>query len=117
RGDATLGNVVEIHRLVGAVKPTDAEVNDGWLQVVTRVRRRGHLKRQRLEVGLAKLPRLALSRRESPHPLMLGQLSVLCAGPGPTGATRRGHRLEARSSTHSGGRCFALIGQRFFDGA
>ncbi len=94
RGDATLGNVVEIHRLVGAVKPTDPEVNDGWLQVVTRVRRRGHLKRQRLEVGLAKLPRLALSRSESPHPLMLGQLSVLCAGPRPTGATRRGHQLD-----------------------
>ena len=42
---AALGKLVGIERHVGAVETTDSEVDDGRAQVVTRVRRRGHLGR------------------------------------------------------------------------
>jgi hypothetical protein len=73
RANAPLENVVEIKGLVGAVKATDPKVHNGWPKEITPVRRPGHLQRQRFEVGLAKLPRLTRSGRESAHSPILGR--------------------------------------------
>jgi len=41
--DAPLEDVVEIQRLVSAMKPTNSKVDNCWAQMITRVRRRGDL--------------------------------------------------------------------------
>src|SRR5205807_6669073 len=81
--DTPLQDVVEVHRLVGAMKTTDSKVDDCGRQVFTSVRWRGYVRRQRREIGLAQLPRrVRRGRRASHAPTRPRTPPGWCAPPG-----------------------------------